>query len=120
MKDEPTVIVIAGPTGAGKSTISERLLPGALGVLHFVNADTIARGLSAFRSEEMAIKAGKIMLEHVHELAAQRRNFAFEPRWPPSRSPPGSRNFGARDSGFISTMSGFPRPKSALRECANV
>jgi predicted ABC-type ATPase len=38
----------------------------------------LARGLSAFNFDEMAVKAGKIMLEHLHDLAAQRANFAFE------------------------------------------
>lgn len=76
--DSPSVIVLAGPNGAGKSTISTRLLAGKLGVYHFVNADTIARGLSAFHFDDMAIKAGRVMLEHLKELAASRANFAFE------------------------------------------
>jgi predicted ABC-type ATPase len=78
MSDRPNVIVLAGPNGAGKSTISQSLLSGALGLVHFVNADTIARGLSAFHVEGMAFKAGKIMLEHLHDLARQRLDFAFE------------------------------------------
>jgi predicted ABC-type ATPase len=49
-----------------------------LGIRHFVNADTLARGLSAFYPDDWAIKAGKIMLEHLHELARQRLDFAFE------------------------------------------
>jgi predicted ABC-type ATPase len=76
--ERSNVIVIAGPNGAGKSTISRKLLAGTLGVHHFVNADTLARGLSEFHPEMMAIKAGKIMLEHLHELAAAKANFAFE------------------------------------------
>ena len=76
--EKPNVIVLAGPNGAGKSTLSHRLLSDTLRVPHFVNADVIARGLSAFRSEEMAIKAGRIMLEQLHSLAAEREDFAFE------------------------------------------
>src|SRR5262245_11973321 len=72
------VLVLAGPNGAGKSTISENLLSGVFGVPHFVNADTIARGLSAFRSEDMAIKAGRVMLDHLKELAERQESFAFE------------------------------------------
>jgi predicted ABC-type ATPase len=74
----PNVIILAGPNGAGKSTISQQLLSSTLKIPHFVNADTIARGLSAFHSESMAIKAGRIMLEHLHELAKQRADFALE------------------------------------------
>jgi predicted ABC-type ATPase len=44
----PSVIVLAGPNGAGKSTVAPALLHGALAVNEFVNADVIARGLSAF------------------------------------------------------------------------
>lgn len=74
----PNVVILAGPNGAGKSTLSEALLAGTLGIRHYVNADTLARGLSAFNSDEMAIKAGKVMIEHLHDLAHQRMNFAFE------------------------------------------
>jgi len=74
----PNVIVIAGPNGAGKTTISRALLTANYGVCHFVNADAIARGLSAFHYDAMAFKAAKVMLEHLRELADGRANFAFE------------------------------------------
>ncbi len=74
----PNVVILAGPNGAGKSTLSESLLKGTLGIRHYVNADTLAKGLSAYNFDEMAVKAGKIMLEHLHDLAEDRANFAFE------------------------------------------
>lgn len=74
----PRVVILAGPNGAGKSTIAPRLLQGALSVDEFVNADTIARGLSAFAPETMAIQAGKTMLRRLRELANARTTFAFE------------------------------------------
>jgi predicted ABC-type ATPase len=74
----PLVVVIAGPNGAGKTTASARLLRGALAVNEFVNADTIAQGLSAFRPEEAAIAAGRVMLDRLHTLARERESFAFE------------------------------------------
>ncbi len=76
--ERPNVVIMAGPNGAGKSTISESLLVEALGIRHYVNADILARGLSAVNFDEMAFKAGKIMLEHLRALAAERQNFAFE------------------------------------------
>src|SRR2546426_6361256 len=76
--ESPNVVILGGPNGAGKSTISKKLFPGALKIEHYVNADEIAHGLSAFRSEEMAIKAGKIMLEHLHELGKSKVSFGFE------------------------------------------
>lgn len=74
----PHLVVIAGPNGAGKSTSAPAVLRGALRVTEFVNADVIARGLSAFEPEGVAMAAGKIMLTRLHELAKLRQNFAFE------------------------------------------
>jgi predicted ABC-type ATPase len=72
------VVVLAGPNGAGKSTSAPYLLKDALAVDEFVNADTIAHGLSADRPEAVAITAGKVMLERLRTLAALGRDFAFE------------------------------------------
>ena len=74
----PHVIVIAGANGAGKSTVAPFLLRDKLGVSEFVNADTLAQGLSAFSPEKVAISAGKIMLTRLNELAANEKDFAFE------------------------------------------
>jgi len=68
----PLVVVVAGPNGAGKSTTAPRLLQGALAVSEFVNADTIAQGLSAFRPESVAVTAGRIMLARLDQLAEAR------------------------------------------------
>jgi predicted ABC-type ATPase len=76
--DPPKVIVISGPNGAGKSTGAPELLQGALAVSEFVNADVIARGLSAFDPERVAMQAGRVMLERLDELVRQRTSFAFE------------------------------------------
>jgi predicted ABC-type ATPase len=46
--------------------------------VEFVNADDIARGLSAFRPESVAVKAGRLMLARLEDLARQRVDFAFE------------------------------------------
>jgi predicted ABC-type ATPase len=78
MPEVPQVVILAGPNGAGKSTTAPQLLRGELGVGEFVNADVIARGLSEFTPEGVAIYAGRIMLTRIHELAAELRSFAFE------------------------------------------
>lgn len=72
------VIIIAGPNGAGKSTTAPAVLQGALGVTEFVNADTIAAGLSAFNPEKAAFHAGRVMLERLQQLADNGDDFAFE------------------------------------------
>jgi predicted ABC-type ATPase/uncharacterized protein YuzE len=74
----PHIILICGPNGAGKSTTAPDILKGALGVDEFVNADTIAQGISAFKPEKAAIKAGRIMLTRLRELAKENLSFAFE------------------------------------------
>src|SRR5258708_4094956 len=74
----PQVIVIAGPNGAGKTTLAPFFLRDKLGVLEYVNADPIAHGLSGFDPGSMALQAGRVMLNRLHELAAQRKTFAFE------------------------------------------
>lgn len=74
----PLVVVLAGPNGAGKSTTAAHLLKGALAVDDFVNADTIAQGLSAYRPESVAVTAARVMLDRLRFLARERRNFAFE------------------------------------------
>lgn len=74
----PDVVVIAGPNGAGKSTLAPALLRDTFGILEFVNADTIAEGLSAFAPEDASFDAGRVMLGRLHELAQAERDFAFE------------------------------------------
>ena len=74
----PSLVVIAGPNGAGKSTLAPVLLKDTLSVTEFVNADVIARGISAFAPENVAIAAGRLMLGRLRELAKQRTSFAFE------------------------------------------
>jgi predicted ABC-type ATPase len=75
---QPQVAVLGGINGAGKTTASQRILRDALKIPVFTNADAIARGLNAFDPESEAMKAGRIMLEHMRAMAAARRSFAFE------------------------------------------
>ena len=44
----------------------------------FVNADEIARGISPFNPEKVAIQAGKIMLNRIDELLNNHVDFAIE------------------------------------------
>jgi predicted ABC-type ATPase len=74
----PQVAVLGGINGAGKTTASARILREALGIPVFTNADAIARGLNAFDPESEAVKAGRVMLEHLREMVAAKRSFAFE------------------------------------------
>ncbi len=71
-------LIIAGPNGAGKTTFARSFLPKEAQVLRFINADLIAAGLSPFAPEQMAIKAGRLMLQEVKEAVEQRESFAIE------------------------------------------
>ena len=77
LEQEPQLVILAGPNGTGKSTLAPELL-ARFGIRHFVNADTIARGLSAYDPESAAIEAGRLMLGRLKELAESREDFAFE------------------------------------------
>jgi predicted ABC-type ATPase len=57
---------------------SRSVLLGSLRVEEFVNADTLAQGLSAFRPEKVALEAGRITLKRLDDLESQRKSFAFE------------------------------------------
>jgi len=72
------IIMIGGPNGAGKTTAARTLLPRALGLLEFVNADNIALGLSPFNPEGVAVAAGRVMLDRMRELARNGTSFALE------------------------------------------
>lgn len=75
---EKNLYIIAGCNGAGKTTASFTILPEILDCKEFVNADEIARGLSPFQPEKVAIEAGRIMLRRIDELLANNETFAFE------------------------------------------
>lgn len=70
--------IIAGCNGAGKTTASYTILPDMLRCNEFVNADEIARGLSPFNPESMAIEAGRLMLRRMNDLLNEGADFAFE------------------------------------------
>ena len=75
---QPRCIVIAGPNGAGKTTFAREYLPKDARVIHFVNADLIAGGLSPLRPELAALTAGRLVLAELDRLAKSKQSFAFE------------------------------------------
>lgn len=70
--------IIAGCNGAGKTTASRTILPKSLLVKEFVNADEIAKGLSPFNPEGVAIEAGRLMLERIKYLLSKGESFSIE------------------------------------------
>ena len=74
----PNLYIISGCNGAGKTTASFTVLPEMLDCREFVNADEIARGLSPFQPEKVAVEAGRIMLQRIDELLKKQEDFAIE------------------------------------------
>lgn len=70
--------IISGCNGAGKTTASYTVLPEILDCREFVNADEIARGLSPFNPESVAVEAGRLMLSRIEELLSRNESFSIE------------------------------------------
>lgn len=75
---DKNLYIIAGCNGAGKTTASFTLLPEMLDCRESVNADEIARGLSPFQPEKVAVEAARIMLNRMSALLARSETFALE------------------------------------------
>ena len=78
MSNKKHLYIIAGCNGAGKTTASFTILPEVLDCKEFINADEIAKGLSPFQPESVAMQAGRIMLARMEELLQKGETFAFE------------------------------------------
>jgi predicted ABC-type ATPase len=74
----PNLYIIAGCNGAGKTTASLSFLPEMLNCYEFVNADSIAAGLSPLQPDKVAFEAGRIMLDRIRKLMRENVDFAFE------------------------------------------
>lgn len=70
--------IISGCNGAGKTTASYTVLPEILQCKEFVNADEIAKGLSPFNPESVAIEAGRLMLQRIESLLERKETFSIE------------------------------------------
>lgn len=77
-REPPTVYAIAGPNGAGKTTFTSEFLPDFVNCRQFLNADLIAAGLSPFAPETQNLRAGRVLLERIGELAAEKSDFGLE------------------------------------------
>jgi predicted ABC-type ATPase len=74
----PNLYIVSGCNGAGKTTASYAMFPEMLDCKEFINADEIARGLSPFQPEKVAIEAGRIMLMRMNEMLRLQEDFAIE------------------------------------------
>ena len=77
-KQPPTIYVIAGCNGAGKTTFAKEFLPNEVKCLRFLNADEIARGISPLLPSAGAVKAARFLLAQIDECLLRRETFALE------------------------------------------
>lgn len=74
----PTIYVIAGCNGAGKTTFAKQFLPHEVKCLRFFNADEIARGLSPLKPSAGAVQAGRLLLMQIENCLRRHETFALE------------------------------------------
>jgi predicted ABC-type ATPase len=79
-REVPDLYIISGCNGAGKTTASYAILPEMLSCREFVNSDEIAKGLSPFNANTMAVavEASRIMYKRIRELIEVAETFALE------------------------------------------
>ena len=74
----PTIYLIAGCNGAGKTTFAREFLPKEVKCLRFLNADEIAHGLSPFDPAAGAFRAARLLLTEFRASLQRRETFALE------------------------------------------
>ena len=80
-RDHPTVWLVAGPNGVGKTTYAFRHIRAVSGSVRFVNLDEIARGLSPMEPDAERAEAARIALGRIEALVAgngSRTDFTIE------------------------------------------
>ena len=66
------MFIIAGPNGSGKTMFAKEYLPRYAHCSNFINADLIAQGLSPFSLASVRMKAGRLLLDQIHEFIGNR------------------------------------------------
>ena len=74
----PTVLIIAGPNGARKTSFAKSWLPGRDEDFIFVNADEIARQLSVPVGRACDLAAGREMIRRLEDLSLRGENLLVE------------------------------------------
>ncbi len=77
---KPTLCVIAGPNGSGKTTTTEQLLANEWGADSiYINPDNIAKDeFGDWNNADAVLKAAKRATEMRYQCLSERRNFVFE------------------------------------------
>lgn len=76
----PTLCIVAGPNGSGKTTTTEQLLSNEWGADSlYINPDNIAKEeFGDWNNQDAVLKAAKRATEIRYECLGQKRDFVFE------------------------------------------
>ncbi|MBL8549285.1 MAG: AAA family ATPase [Hyphomonadaceae bacterium] len=74
----PSLWIVAGANGVGKTTFAETEIAALSGSLGFVNLDLIARGISPLDPNKEQVRAARIAIDLMQELIARRETFSIE------------------------------------------
>lgn len=74
----PTLWLIAGSDGVGKTTYARARIAKVSATTTFVNLDLIAQGLSPLDPSGQQTRAARVALEMARDLIAQRQSFSLE------------------------------------------
>ncbi len=74
----PTIYLIGGCNGAGKTTFAKAYFGSISPQPRFHNADLLAQGLSPLRPEALAVKAGRLLLQEIHASVSSQESFVLE------------------------------------------
>jgi predicted ABC-type ATPase len=112
------IVILGGPNGAGKTTAAATLLRQEMGISEFVNADEIARGMSPFNADAVALRAGAFMIERIQQLIAHKQSFAFETTCAGRVHLARLKRFRAEGWGLMLLYLWLPSPQAALDRVA--
>ena len=74
---EKEIIIIASGNGVGKTTFARAFLQ-EYSFYEFLNADEIAKSLSAESPDERKISAGKLFFQKLHKAVEQNKSLLIE------------------------------------------
>jgi predicted ABC-type ATPase len=74
----PTLWLVAGANGVGKTTYARARIATVSGTTEFVNLDLIAQGLSPLNPSGQQTRAARVALDMARDLIAGRQSFSLE------------------------------------------
>jgi predicted ABC-type ATPase len=76
--EPPTLTIVAGPNGSGKTTFVQAVFKELVSQQKFLNADHVAQELSPNDTNKVAFLAGRKFLTEIDNLIARKESFVIE------------------------------------------